>query len=91
MQAQKNGWQSCPSQAIPAQPIEQLVVEQIQRLGRDPHVLENLLTQVRQQDDARVAEWQGERVGLERDLLLGQSEVRKLLAQVGAGAAGEAP
>jgi site-specific DNA recombinase len=64
-----------------------LVVEQIQRLGRDPHVLEQLLTQVRQQDDARVAEWESERLGLERDLLRGQSEVRKLLAEVGSGAA----
>jgi site-specific DNA recombinase len=86
--AQKNGWQSCPSKSIPAQPIEQLVVEQIQRLGRDPHVLEQMLTQVRQQDDARVAEWEGERVGLERDLLHGQSEVRKLLAEVGSGVTG---
>ena len=83
--AQKNGWQSCPSQAIPAQPIEQLVVEQIQRLGRDPLVLERLLTQVRQQDESRVTDWENERVGLERDLLRGQSEVRKLLAEVGAG------
>jgi hypothetical protein len=64
-----------------------LVVEQIQRLGRDPLVLEQRLTQVRQQDDARVAEWGGERHGLERDLLRGQSEVRKLLAEVGSGAA----
>jgi site-specific DNA recombinase len=88
--AQKNGWQTCPSQSIPAQAIEQLVVEQIQRLGRDPLVLENMLTQVRQRDDARVAEWEGERVGLERDLLRGQSEVRKLLAEVGAGATGGA-
>jgi site-specific DNA recombinase len=85
VQAQKSGWQSCPSKSIPAQPIEQLVVEQIQRLGSDPLVLEQLLTTVRQQDDARVAEWDGERVGLERDLLRGQSEVRKLLAEVGAG------
>jgi site-specific DNA recombinase len=83
--AQKNGWQSCPSKSIPAQAIEQLVVEQIQRLGRDPLVLEQLLTTVRQRDDARVAEWEGERVGLERDLLRGQSEVRKLLAEVGSG------
>src|SRR5215831_15581970 len=83
--AQKSGWQTCPSQSIPAQPVEQLVVEQIQRLGRDPLVLEQMLTTVRQQDDARVAAWEGERVGLERDLLRGQSEARKLLAQVGSG------
>jgi hypothetical protein len=83
--AQKSGWQSCPSKSIPAQPIEQLVIEQIQRLGRDPLVLEQLLSTVRRQDDAHVAECEGERVGLERDLLRGQSEVRKLLAEVGSG------
>jgi site-specific DNA recombinase len=83
--AQKSGWQTCPAKSIPAGPIEQLVVEQIQRLGRDPVVLEQMLTTVRQQDDARVAEWQNERVGLERDLLRGQNEGRKLLAEVGSG------
>jgi site-specific DNA recombinase len=86
--AQKSGWQSCPSKSIPAQPIEQLVIEQIQRLGRDPLVLEQLLATVRQQDEARVAERESERVGLERDLLRGQSEVRQLLAEVGSGTSG---
>jgi site-specific DNA recombinase len=86
--AQKNGWQTCPSKSIPAQPIEQLVVEQIQRLGRDPLVIEQMLSQVRQQDDARVAEWEGEKVGLERDLIRGQSEVRKLVAEVSLGSSG---
>jgi site-specific DNA recombinase len=85
VQAQKSGWQTCSSKSIPAQPIEQLVVEQIQRLSHDPAVLEQLLTTVRQQDEARVAEWESERVGLERDLLRGQNEVRRLLAEVGAG------
>jgi site-specific DNA recombinase len=88
VQAQKSGWQSCPSKSIPAQPIEQLVIEQIQHLGRDPLVLENLLTQVRQQDEARVAQWEEERLGSERDLLRGQSEVRKLLAEISSGVAG---
>jgi site-specific DNA recombinase len=90
VQAQKSGWQTCPSKSIPAAPIEQLVVAQIQRLARDPRVLEQLLTTVRQQDEARVAEWEGERVGLERDLLRGQSEVRQLLAKVGAGTSSNA-
>jgi site-specific DNA recombinase len=84
--AQKNGWQCCPSKSIPAGPIEQLIIEQIQRLGRDPLVLEQMLTTVWQQDEARVAEWESERGSLERDLLRGQSEVRKLLAEVGSGA-----
>jgi site-specific DNA recombinase len=88
VQAQKNGWQTCPSKSIPAGPIEQLVLEQIQRLGCDPVVLEQLLTQVRQQDEARKAEWENESVALERDLLRGQSEVRTLLAEVGSGVSG---
>jgi site-specific DNA recombinase len=41
--AQKRGWQTCPSKSIPAAPLERLVVEQIQRLGRDPQVLRDVL------------------------------------------------
>ncbi len=86
--AQKSGWQTCPSKSIPAGPIEQLVVEQIQRLGRDPLVLEQILTKVRQGDDARLAEMEAERGALGHDLLRGQTEMRKLLAEVGAGTPG---
>ena len=53
-------------------------------MGRDPQVLRQVLAQVRQQDDARLAELETERGALERHLLRGQSEVRKLLADVGA-------
>jgi site-specific DNA recombinase len=85
VRAQKNGWQSCPSKSIPAAPIEQLVLGQIQQMGRDPQVLQQVLTQVRQEDDARLAELETERGSLERDLVRGQGELRKLLAEVGAG------
>jgi site-specific DNA recombinase len=81
--AQKRGWQSCPSKSIPAASLEQLVIEQIQRLGRDPQVLQQILAQVRQEDDARLAELESERSALERDLLRGQGEARRLLAEVG--------
>jgi site-specific DNA recombinase len=83
--AQKRGWQSCPSKSIPAAQIEQLVLGQIQQMGRDPQVLRDVLSQVRQQDDARLAEMEAERDALERDLLRGQGEVRRLLAEVGTG------
>jgi site-specific DNA recombinase len=83
--AQKRGWQTCPSKSIPAGAIEQLVVEQIQRLGRDPQVLRDVLTQVRQEDDARLAELESERAALERDLVRGQGEARRLLTEVGSG------
>src|SRR5208282_531207 len=34
--AHRHGRQSCPSKAIPAEPIERLVLEQIESLGLDP-------------------------------------------------------
>ena len=37
--AQKRGWHTCPSKSIPAAEIEQLVVEQVQEVGRDPALL----------------------------------------------------
>jgi site-specific DNA recombinase len=83
--AQKRGWQTCPSKSVPAAQIEQLVVGQIQQLGRDPQVLHDVLSQVRHADDARLAEMQSERAGLERDLVRGQGEVRRLLGEIGAG------
>jgi site-specific DNA recombinase len=61
------------------------VLGQIQQLGRDPQVLHQVLTHVRQQDDARLAELASERAALERDLLRGQGELRKLLAEVSGG------
>jgi site-specific DNA recombinase len=83
--AQKRGWQTCPSKSLPAAQIEQLVVGQIQQLGRDPALLHQVLEQVRHEDDARLAELESERGGLERDLGRWQSETRRLLTDVGSG------
>ena len=83
--AQKRGWQTCPSKSVPAAQIEQVVIGQIQQMGRDPQVLHQVLQQVRQQDEGRLTEWESERSGLERDLLRGQSELRRLLIEVGSG------
>jgi site-specific DNA recombinase len=86
--AQKRGWQTCPSKSISAAPIEQLVLGQIQQMGCDPQILHAVLAQVRQEDDARLAEWESERGALERDLARGQSDLSRLLTAVGAGVSG---
>jgi len=54
--AQNLGWQTCPSKSVPAAPIEELVVGQIRALAVNPAVLQEMLTQVHQEDDARPAE-----------------------------------
>jgi site-specific DNA recombinase len=86
--AQKRGWQTCPSKSLPAAQIEQVVVGQIQQLGRDPALLHQVLEQVRQEDDTRLTELESERCGLERDLGRWQGEARRLLAEVGSGVPG---
>ncbi len=61
------------------------MIGQIQQMGRDPQVLHQVLEQVRQQDEGRLAQWEPERSGLEHDLMSGQGQVRKLLAEIGGG------
>jgi site-specific DNA recombinase len=43
--AQKRGWDTCPSKAIPAAQVEGFVVEQIKCIGRDPVLRADVLTE----------------------------------------------
>ena len=83
--AQKRGWDRCPSKSIPAGQIEQFVVDQIQCIGRDEALLQEVLAQARQQDEARVAELEKEQRGLEKDLVSWHGEIRKLSGQLRPG------
>jgi site-specific DNA recombinase len=84
-QAQKRGWQTCPSKSIPAGEIEQFVVEQIQSLGRDQALLQEVFAQVRKQDETRTAELEAEQQGLEQDLARWHGEIRTLSGQLQPG------
>jgi site-specific DNA recombinase len=83
--AQKRGWSTCPSKSLPAGEIEQFVVEQIQCVGRDPALLQEVLAQARQQDAARATALEAEQRGLEKDLAHWHHEVRKLSGQIRPG------
>jgi site-specific DNA recombinase len=76
--AQKRGWDRCPSKSVPAGEIERLVVERLRGLGHDPALLQGLLAQVHQHDEARGAQLEQEQRGLERDLATWQGEVHHL-------------
>jgi site-specific DNA recombinase len=86
--AQKRGWQVCPSKAIPAAEIEALVLEQIRCVGRDPALLHETLAQAHRQEDKRMAELEAERRVLERDLARWHADMQSLSGQVG-GANGD--
>ncbi len=83
--AQKRGWNTCPSKAIPAGQIEDFVVGQLKCIGRDRALLEEVLAQARRQDDARAGELETEQRGLEKDLRHWHGEMRNLSAQIRPG------
>ncbi len=83
--AQKQGHATCPSKTVPAQPIEEFVVERIRCLGRDPELLRNVLAQTRQQHEARTTAMEVEAKSLERDLTSWHGEIRRLSVQLRPG------
>jgi site-specific DNA recombinase len=83
--AQKRGWDKCPSRSVPAGQIEQLVLERLQGVGRDPALVAEVLAQAQHQEEARVAELEVEQRGLERDLAHWTAEVNKLSGQMQPG------
>ncbi len=83
--AQKRGWDACPSKSVPADEVERFVVDQIRRVGSDPALRREVLAQARVQADARTAELESERKGLEKDLAGWHGDVRRLSGAVRPG------
>jgi site-specific DNA recombinase len=87
LSAQKRGWQSCPSQSIPAGEIERFVVEQIKDIGRDPRLVAETVRQARAQADERITEIEVEERRLGRELAGHQRDMNKLIEQLEAATA----
>jgi site-specific DNA recombinase len=84
LSAQKRGWQTCPSQSIPAGEIERFVVEQIKDIGRDPRLVAETVRQARAQADGRIAEIESDERRLGRELAGHHRDMNKLVEQMGA-------
>jgi site-specific DNA recombinase len=84
-QAQKRGWDTCPSKSIPAGEIEALVVEPVRCVGRDPTLLHEVLDQARRQGEERTAGLETEGRALERDLARWHGELHQLSCQLRPG------
>jgi len=82
--AQKRGWNSCPSKAVPAGELEKLVLSQIRLIGKDPTVVAETFTQADSQSQDRAAQLEMERKSLERDLAAWDADIRQLAGQMGA-------
>jgi site-specific DNA recombinase len=85
--AQKKGWDNCPSKSIPAAQIEAFVVDQLRCVGRDPVLFTQTIAEARDADEERLTEMEAERRLVERDLAQWHAELRKVAVTVGASAA----
>jgi site-specific DNA recombinase len=86
LNAQKRGWHTCPSKSVPAAQIEELVVERIRCIGRDPALVREVLAQARAQAEERTVQLDAERRGLERNVAAWAAELQKLTGQLQPGA-----
>jgi len=90
--AEKNGHGACPSKMIPADRVEQFVVDQIRRVGSDTQLQQATFEQAVAQVKAQRRGLQAERKRLQRDLVTAKSDVERLVGAVSrvTGAAGDA-
>ena len=85
LNAQKRGWHDCPSKSIPAQEIEQFVLDQVRCIGKDPGLLEETLREAGRKAREQAKALKTERRGLERDLERHNAELRHLAARLATG------
>jgi site-specific DNA recombinase len=83
--AQKRGWKTCPTKAVPAQQIEALVLKQIQAIGNDPDLLAEVLKQVRAQEQEKADAIAGEQQSPKKDLGHWHKELWDLTARLKPG------
>ncbi len=83
LNAQKRGWHTCPSKAIPAGEVERFVVDRIRCVGADAGLVAESLQHARQQSTESIRKLQEERQSLHRELKRHNAEVRRLIAGTG--------
>lgn len=81
--AQKTGWDNCPSKTVPATQIESFVVERIRAIGQDPQVVAKTLAQVSAQAGERFEELEREQRLIEREVRDTQGQVKQMLLSAG--------
>ncbi|MCA8988460.1 MAG: recombinase family protein [Planctomycetaceae bacterium] len=66
--AQKRGWHECPSKSVPADQIEQYVIDHIRSMGQDEKLVAQTIAAVREEQTRIKAEALKEQQRLQRDL-----------------------
>jgi site-specific DNA recombinase len=80
---EKRGAFACPGGSVPAQEVEQRVVERIREIGKDPVLVAEVARQARDQMDERRAVLKAEQCQLGKDLKRERASLRRLAASHG--------
>ena len=81
--AQQQGWDACPSKSLPAQRVEDSIVDRIRCLGSDPRIAAETARKVREQAEASSQEFRAELKTSEKELNRLQRELVKVAAAPG--------
>ena len=77
--AQKDGWDRCPQPSLPAQELEDFVVDQIRSLGQDDALLAESVREAQSQLRERIEQLNAERADLLEQLENAREELRELV------------
>jgi len=81
--AQKQGKEACSTPSLPAQEIEDLVVEQIRKLANDPDMVDRVFTEAEKQRKAKIPRLKAEQKRLQRERQHKQERIKELVAAIG--------
>ena len=83
--AQQRGWDSCPSKSLPAQQIEDSVIERVRELARNPQIIAETIRQAREMAEVNSCELRAELNAAERELRRLNGDLAKVAATTGNG------
>ena len=82
-QAQQKGWANCETKSVSAPAIEAAVVQQIRRIGSDPHIVARAIAKAEEQRRGRVTDLTFERQLTQKELAGLGADLRELVPLVG--------
>src|SRR6056297_1749489 len=78
--AQKRGWNQCPSRSIPAAEIERYVIDQVQQVVVNPELVTATYEEARRQVDEQLEQLKTEQKSINRSLGRANGEIQSILA-----------
>ncbi|MBL8809103.1 MAG: recombinase family protein [Planctomycetaceae bacterium] len=76
--AQKRGWNTCPSKAVPGAEMERFVVEQIRSIGKDHELIAKTTQTIQEESASELKVWKTEQRQIEQELTRLHREISRI-------------